>query len=226
MSKIALITGGTRGIGQAIAEKFANEGMIVEVTSKETADVSDFNACEKFVKEVFDKYGRIDILVNNAGITNDGLFLRMSKEDFEKVIDVNLMGTFNMTKHVIPIMVKQRYGKIINIASVVGITGNAGQANYAASKAGIIGLTKTLAKEFASRNILVNAIAPGFIETDMTNVLKPEIKEEILKQIPLKRMGSADDVANLACFLGSDESTYITGQVINIDGRHGNVNDV
>ena len=218
MSKIALITGGTRGIGKAIAEKFKDEGIIVEITNRENADVSDFDSCGEFVKKIFARHGRIDILVNNAGITNDSLFLRMSKEDFTKVIDVNLIGTFNMTKHVIPIMVKQRYGKIINMASVVGIVGNAGQANYAASKAGIIGITKTLAKEFASRNINVNAVAPGFIETDMTNVLKAEIKEEILKKIPLKRMGNVDDVANLVKFLASDESNYITGQIINIDG--------
>jgi len=216
--RVAIVTGGSRGIGKAIKEKLEEQGVVVEVTSRENCDVSDYEACGKYVKEIFGKHGRIDILVNNAGITNDGLFLRMSKEDFENVIDVNLMGTFNMTKHVVGIMTKQRHGKIINMASVVGISGNAGQTNYAASKAGIIGLTKSLAKEFASRNINVNAIAPGFIETDMTNVLKEETKEAILNQIPLKKMGNTEDVANLVKFLASDESNYITGQVINVDG--------
>ena len=158
------------------------------------------------------------LLVNNAGITKDGLILRMKKEEFQQVIDINLTGTFNMTRNVIPYMMKQRSGRIINMASVVGITGNAGQTNYAASKAGIIGFTKSLAKEVASRNILVNAIAPGFIETDMTNVLADQVKENILNQIPLKRMGTANEVAKLVKFLSSEDSKYITGQVINVDG--------
>ncbi len=157
-------------------------------------------------------------MVNNAGITKDTLLMRMTKDDFEKVINVNLVGTFNMSKNVIPYMMKKRNGRIINISSVVGISGNAGQTNYAASKAGIIGFTKSLAKEVASRNILVNAVAPGFIETSMTAVLKDEIKEEIAKQIPLKRMGTPEDVANVVSFLVSEKSNYITGQVINIDG--------
>ena len=170
------------------------------------------------IKEVIEKFGRIDVLVNNAGITKDTLLMRMTKEDFEQVINVNLVGTFNMSKNVIQYMMKQRNGRIINISSVVGISGNAGQTNYAASKAGIIGFTKSLAKEVASRNILVNAVAPGFIETDMTDVLKDEVKDAIGKQIPLKRMGTPEDVANVVSFLASEKSNYITGQVINIDG--------
>ncbi len=170
------------------------------------------------IKEVIEKFGRIDVLVNNAGITKDTLLMKMTKEDFEQVINVNLVGTFNMSKNVIQYMMKQRNGRIINISSVVGISGNAGQTNYAASKAGIIGFTKSLAKEVASRNILVNAVAPGFIETDMTDVLKDEVKDAIGKQIPLKRMGTPEDVANVVSFLASEKSNYITGQVINIDG--------
>ena len=181
-------------------------------------DVSKFEDCENIVKNVTEKLEKIDVLVNNAGITKDGLILRMKKEEFQQVIDINLTGTFNMTRNVIPYMMKQRSGRIINMASVVGITGNAGQTNYAASKAGIIGFTKSLAKEVASRNILVNAIAPGFIETDMTNVLADQVKENILNQIPLKRMGTANEVAKLVKFLSSEDSKYITGQVINVDG--------
>ena len=165
-----------------------------------------------------EEFGRIDVLVNNAGITRDGLIMRMKKEDFESVIDTNLTGTFNMTRNVVPFMIKQKNGRIINLSSVVGITGNAGQTNYSASKAGVIGFTKSLAKEVASRNILVNAIAPGFIETDMTKVLSDNVKEAILNQIPLKRMGEAKEVAKLVKFLVSDDSKYITGQVINVDG--------
>ena len=160
----------------------------------------------------------MDILINNAGITKDMLLMRMKKEDFEQVIDTNLVGTFNVTKNVVPYMMKARSGRIINISSVVGISGNAGQTNYSASKAGIIGFTKSLAKEIASRNILVNAVAPGFIETNMTDVLKDDVKQEIAKNIPLKRMGTTQDVANVVKFLASDDSSYITGQVINVDG--------
>ena len=181
-------------------------------------DVSSFEDCERFVKEIINEYGKIDVLVNNAGITKDTLLMRMKKEDFESVIDVNLVGTFNVTKNVIPYMMKARCGRIINISSVVGVSGNAGQTNYSASKAGIIGFTKSLAKEIASRNILVNAVAPGFIETNMTDVLKDEVKEAISKQIQLNRMGKAEDVANVVKFLASEDSSYITGQVINIDG--------
>lgn len=238
--KVALITGATRGIGRQIAITLAKQGFDIAInyrkenedlisTKKQIeeigvsclavqGDVSKFEDCEKFVKEVIENYGNIDVLVNNAGITKDNLLMRMKQEDFEQVIDVNLIGTFNVTKNVITYMMKARTGRIINISSVVGIAGNAGQTNYSASKAGIIGFTKSLAKEVASRNILVNAIAPGFIETDMTGVLKDEVKENIAKSIPLKRMGNSQDVANLVKFLSSEDSSYITGQVINVDG--------
>lgn len=181
-------------------------------------DVSIFEDCERFVQEVIKEYGQIDVLVNNAGITKDTLLMRMKKEDFESVIDVNLVGTFNVTKNVISHMMKARSGRIINISSVVGVSGNAGQTNYSASKAGMIGFTKSLAKEVASRNILVNAVAPGFIVTSMTDVLKDDIKDEIAKAIPLKRMGTTKDVANVVKFLASEDSSYITGQVIHVDG--------
>ena len=170
------------------------------------------------VKEIIETLGKIDVLVNNAGITKDGLLMRMAKEDFESVIDINLVGTFNVTRNVIPLMIKQKSGRVINISSVVGVAGNAGQTNYSASKAGIIGFTKSLAREVASRNILVNAVAPGFIATDMTSVLNDSQKENISTQIPLKRMGEAQDVANLVKFLASEEASYITGQVIHVDG--------
>ena len=240
MSKVALITGATRGIGRQIAVTLSKEGYNIAInyrtrnedlenTKKEIeennvkcfevqGDVSNFEDCERFVKEIIEKYGKIDVLVNNAGITKDTLLMRMNKEDFNTVIDINLCGTFNVTKNVISHMIKARYGKIINISSVVGISGNAGQTNYSASKAGIIGFTKSLAKEVASRNIFVNAVAPGFIETSMTEILKENVKEEILKSIPLRRMGTVQDVANVVKFLASDESSYITGQVINVDG--------
>ena len=170
------------------------------------------------IESAIKEFGKIDVLVNNAGITKDMLLARMKEEDFKQVIDVNLVGTFNMTKNVISYMMKARNGRIINISSVVGIAGNAGQTNYSASKAGIIGFTKSLAKEVASRNILVNAVAPGFIETNMTDVLKQEVKDEIAKNIPLKRMGTPQDVANVVKFLASEDSSYITGQVISVDG--------
>ena len=240
MEKSALITGATRGIGKQIAITLAKQGYNIalnyrkeneelENTKKEIeeigvqvlvvkGDVSNFEECENFVKQVIERFGQIDVLVNNAGITKDMLLMRMKKEDFEQVIDTNLVGTFNVTKNVVPYMMKARSGRIINISSVVGISGNAGQTNYSASKAGIIGFTKSLAKEIASRNILVNAVAPGFIETNMTDVLKDDVKQEIAKNIPLKRMGTAQDVANVVKFLASDDSSYITGQVINVDG--------
>lgn len=240
MEKCALITGATRGIGKQIAITLAKQGYNIalnyrkeneelENTKKEIeeigvqvlavkGDVSNFEDCENFVKQVIERFGQIDVLVNNAGITKDMLLMRMKKEDFEQVIDTNLVGTFNVTKNVVPYMMKARSGRIINISSVVGISGNAGQTNYSASKAGIIGFTKSLAKEIASRNILVNAVAPGFIETNMTDVLKDDVKQEIAKNIPLKRMGTAQDVANVVKFLASDDSSYITGQVINVDG--------
>ena len=239
--KVALITGGSRGIGKALAKKFAKEGydIVINYVSESAelgkvkeemienrnvdilfvkADVTNYNGCEEMIKEVINKFGRIDVLVNNAGITKDGLLMRMKEEDFDKVIEVNLKGTFNVTKNVIPYMMKQRSGKIVNISSVVGIGGNAGQANYAASKAGIIGFTKSVAKELASRNILANCVAPGFIKTDMTDVLSDAVKENINKQIPLNKMGEADEVANAVYFLASEENTYITGQVLNVDG--------
>lgn len=181
-------------------------------------DVTDFAICEEMVKKAVEKFGKIDVLINNAGITKDNLLMRMKEEDFDKVINVNLKGTFNMTKNVISYMMKQRNGKIVNISSVVGVSGNSGQANYAASKAGVIGFTKSVAKELASRNILANAVAPGFIETDMTDVLSDSVKESIHAQIPLKKMGKAEEVANAVYFLGSEENTYITGQVLNVDG--------
>ena len=240
MNKVVLVTGATRGIGKQIAITFAKEGYDIAInyrkeneelenTKKEIdeigvkclavqGDVSCFEDCERFIKEIINEYGKIDVLVNNAGITKDTLLMRMKKEDFESVINVNLVGTFNVTKNVIPYMMKAKSGRIINISSVVGVSGNAGQTNYSASKAGIIGFTKSLAKEIASRNILVNAVAPGFIETNMTDVLKDEVKEAISKQIPLNRMGKAEDVANVVKFLASEDSSYITGQVINIDG--------
>lgn len=239
--KIALVTGAARGIGREIAKKLAKEGYDVAINYRTKTDeldtlkseiesdfgvkcalvqgdVSSFEDAEKMVKETVEQLGKIDVLVNNAGITKDGLLMRMSKEDFEKVVDINLVGTFNVTRNVIPLMVKQKSGRVINISSVVGVAGNAGQTNYSASKAGIIGFTKSLAREVASRNILVNAVAPGFIATDMTSVLSDAQKENISTQIPLKRMGTAEDVANLVKFLASDEVAYITGQVVHVDG--------
>ena len=240
MDKCALITGATRGIGKQIAITLAKQGYNIalnyrkeneelENTKKEIekigvqilavkGDVANFEDCENFVKQVIERFGQIDVLVNNAGITRDGLLMRMKEEDFDKVIEINLKGTFLVTKAVIPYMLKKRDGKIINLASVVGVTGNAGQCNYSASKAGIIGFTKSIAKELASRNIRANAIAPGFIDTDMTSVLADEVKDSINAQIPMKRMGTAQEIANVAYFLGCEESSYITGQVINIDG--------
>ena len=240
MSKVAFITGATRGIGRAIALELAKEGYNIalnyrtenealENLKKEISeigvecypvqgDVSKAEDSERMTKEIIEHFEQIDVLVNNAGITKDKLIQRMKEEEFTDVINVNLVGTFNITKNVIKYMTKKRYGKIINLSSVVGISGNAGQSNYAASKAGIIGFTKSIAKELASRNITANAVAPGFIQTDMTNVLKDEIKEAIEGTIPLKRLGTAEDVAKVVKFLASDESSYITGQVINVDG--------
>ena len=240
MDKVALITGAARGIGKQIEITLAKEGYnialnyrtntdsIIEFKEKIESynvecllvqgDVSIYEDTERIAKETFEKFGKIDVLVNNAGITKDMLLLRMKPEDFMSVVNVNLTGTYNMTKNVSNYMMKARSGRIINVSSVVGLSGNAGQANYSASKAGIIGFTKSLAKELASRNILVNAVAPGFIETDMTSVLKDDVKEKIFEQITLKREGTAEEVANVVKFLASNDSSYITGQVINIDG--------
>lgn len=237
--RVSLITGGARGIGREIALTFAKEGsdivicdinqQILESTKKEieglgrraevfVVDVTNSQQVEDMVNKILDKFQKIDILVNNAGITRDSLIVRMKEEDFDRVIAVNLKGTFICTKAVSKVMMKQKYGKIVSIASIIGIMGNAGQANYAASKAGIIGLTKSVAKELASRNINVNAIAPGFIETDMTARLADDVRSKMLTLIPLNRFGKANDVANLALFLASDASSYITGQVIQVDG--------
>ena len=239
--KTVLITGGSRGIGKAVAMKFAENGykIIINYVSDKTdteqlkkellqagaadillikEDVSNSEDVKNMVKETIEKFEKIDVLVNNAGITKDNLLMRMSEEEFDKVIQINLKGTYLVTKEVTRYMMKKKKGSIVNLASVVGVAGNAGQCNYAASKAGIIGLTKSVAKELASRNIRANAVAPGFIETDMTNVLKDEIKENINSQIPLKRMGTAREVAELVYFLGEDSSSYITAQVINVDG--------
>ncbi|MCC3868848.1 3-oxoacyl-[acyl-carrier-protein] reductase [Terrisporobacter mayombei] len=238
--KCAVITGASRGIGREIALKYAKEGanIVLNYRNSETealqlkeeldklgsdtlifkANVSNFEEAEKLIKEAKEAFGRVDILVNNAGITKDNLIIRMKEEDFDSVIDVNLKGAFNCLKAVTPIMIRQKSGKIINMSSVVGVIGNAGQVNYCASKAGLIGMTKSLAREIGGKNINVNAIAPGFIDTDMTKVLSEDQKKNIMSQVPLKRLGQAEDIANLALFLGSDQSNYITGQVIHVDG--------
>lgn len=238
--KVAVVTGASRGIGRAIALAMAENGATViinyngsarraEAVKKEILEkggkaavyqcnVSDFAAAEQFIQDVIKEYGRIDILVNNAGITRDGLLMRMSEEDFDAVLDTNLKGTFNTIRFVSRQMLKQKGGRIINLSSVSGLAGNAGQTNYSASKAGVIGLTKAVAKELASRHITVNAIAPGFIETEMTDALGDKIKEEALKQIPLGTFGKPEDIANAAVFLASDRAAYITGQVIRVDG--------
>jgi 3-oxoacyl-[acyl-carrier protein] reductase len=235
-SKIAMITGGASGIGAGIARKFSQSGAHVAIcdidrsTGEKTAqdlgpntrfyelDISSEASVNATVDNIARDLGRIDILVNNAGITNDKLILRMTESDWDRVIRINLTGTFLVTRAVAKHMIKQRAGRIVNIASVIGIIGNAGQANYAASKAGIIGLTKSCAKEFASRCITVNAIAPGFIQTRMTDILSEEAKNAYLKNIPLNRFGTPEDVANLARFLASDDAAYITGHVVNLDG--------
>lgn len=238
--KVAVVTGASRGIGKAIALKLASMDMTVIVNyagSKEKAenvvkeieekggraeaiqcDVSDFTQCQKMIEDVHKRYGSIDVLVNNAGITRDGLVMAMKEEDFDDVIATNLKGTFNCIRFVSRIMMKQRHGKIINMSSVSGVAGNAGQVNYSAAKAGVIGITKSMARELASRNVNVNAIAPGFIETDMTDALSDKVKEQAVSQIPLGRFGKAEEVAELAGFLAGDNSNYITGQVFHIDG--------
>ena len=238
--KVVIITGASRGIGKGIAEIFAKNGANVAFTYSSSAssaqeleneltalgvkakgyqsNAADFNEAEKLVNDVLADFGTVDVLINNAGITKDNLLMRMSEEDFDAVIDINLKSVFNMTKAVQKTMLKNRAGSIINMSSVVGVKGNAGQANYAASKAGMIGFTKSIALELGSRNIRCNAIAPGFIETEMTAKLNEDVVKGWRESIPLKRGGSPDDVANVCVFLASDMSAYVTGQVINVDG--------
>lgn len=237
--RVALVTGGARGIGKEIAVLFAKEGADIAICDVNpdtlasakselealgrrvltgAVDVTKAAAAEAFVQKTLDNFKKIDILVNNAGITKDGLLVRMSEADWDAVLAVNLKGAFNFTKAAAKIMMKQRDGRIVNMASIIGIMGNAGQANYAASKGGLIAFTKTVAKELASRNVRANAIAPGFIQTDMTAKLSDEIKGEMLKFVPLGKFGTVHDVANLALFLASDDSAYITGQVVQVDG--------
>lgn len=238
--KVAVVTGASNGIGREIALTLAQRGASVIINYRSSAekaeklkeellsmnlqaetfraDVSDFSEAQSLIDFAIQKFGRLDILVNNAGITADNLVLRMTEEDFDRVINVNLKGAWNCSKHAARYMTKQRSGKIINISSVVGIVGNPGQSNYAAAKAGIIGLTKALAKELAKRNVTVNAVAPGFIKTDMTQSLNPEWISEIEKNIPLGRLGETKDIAKVVAFLCGEEADYITGQVINVDG--------
>ena len=243
-NKVAIVTGGARGIGKEICRTFLEEGAIVYIfdvddqggnkTASEfkssysdskveflRVDITSEENVEESIDKIIGNEGRVDILVNNAGITRDNLILRMSLEDWQKVIDINLTGAFICSKYTVRYMVKERSGKIINISSIVGVHGNAGQSNYSSSKAGIIGLTKTLAKELAGRNILVNAVAPGYIETDMTEKLSDKIKEKLMELIPVKKLGSVNDVAKTVLFLSSDDSNYITGTVINLDGGMG-----
>ncbi len=238
--KIAVVTGASRGIGREIAKTLAAKGAVVIVNYNGSAaraeevaaeiqeaggkaeavqcDVSDFGKAAELMDYVVKTYGRVDILVNNAGITRDNLLMKMSEEDFDAVISTNLKGAFNCMKHVSRQMIKQRSGRIINISSVSGVMGNAGQVNYSASKAGVIGMTKSAAREMASRGVTCNAVAPGFIVTEMTDVLSDKIKESISETIPMKRFGQTADVANTVAFLASDEAAYITGQVISVDG--------
>lgn len=238
--KVALVTGSSRGIGKCIAITLASYGATVivnynsgkekadEVVSEITANggkaityrcnVSDYEEVENMMKDIVKEYGSLDILVNNAGITKDGLLLKMSEQDYDAVLDTNLKGTFNCIKHISRQMLKQRSGRIINLSSVVGVYGNAGQVNYSASKAGVIGITKSVAKEFGSRGITVNAVAPGFIVTEMTDAMSEEAKNKAAGQIAMKRLGDVKDVAEVVAFLASDKATYVTGQVICVDG--------
>jgi 3-oxoacyl-[acyl-carrier protein] reductase len=238
--KTAVVTGASRGIGRAIAIKLATLGVNIVVNYRNSVDavqevvkeiqalgatalavqcdISSYSDVENMMKKSMEEFGTIDILVNNAGITKDGLLMRMKEEDFDSVIDINLKGAFNCTRHVSAIMLKQRSGRIINISSVSGLTGNAGQVNYSSAKAGILGMTKAVARELASRGVTCNAVAPGYIQTDMTDGLSEKVKDTIMSTIPLKRLGMAEDVANAVAFLASEEASYITGQVINVDG--------
>ncbi len=238
--RIALVTGASRGIGRGIAQKLASLGATVllnykgsqeqaealetEITQKGGlarcvgCDVSDFTACGAMVEQIIKQYGRVDILVNNAGVTRDNLIMRMSEEDYDRVLDTNLKGAFNTIRHLSRYFLKQRSGKIVNISSVSGVLGNAGQANYSASKAGLIGLTKSVARELASRGICVNAVAPGFIDTDMTRALPEKAREAGVAAVPMGRMGSVADIAETVAFLAGDRANYITGQVICVDG--------
>lgn len=237
---MALVTGGTRGIGRAIVLKLASAGASIAFTGQRESEAlrqtesevanmgvkckayisnaSDYTLTQELVSEIHKEFGRVDILVNNAGITKDTLLMRMSEEQWDDVINVNLKSTFNFTKAVVPIMARQRQGSIVNISSIVGLNGNPGQANYAASKAGIIGLTKSVAKEMGVRNIRVNAIAPGFIATEMTDALPQEVKDDYAKRISLRRLGQGEDIANVVLFLASDLAGYVTGEVITVDG--------
>lgn len=239
-NKTAVVTGGSRGIGLAIATKLAQGGANIAILyvgnesegikAKEEllqygtkveqyfCDVSDFEASQKVVEQVIEEFGGIDFLINNAGITRDKLILNMDEKDFDTVISVNLKGTFNMIKHTYKHFMKKRFGRIVSTSSIVGLNGNAGQANYSASKAGIIGLTKSVAKELAGRGVTANAVAPGYIGTDMTNVLSDKVKDAMKAQIPAKRIGTPEDVANVVAFLCSDEAAYVTGEVIRVDG--------
>lgn len=238
--KIALVTGAGRGIGRAIAETLAAQGAYVylnyhgsEAAAQEAAaqivqdggkaeavrcNVADFQACGEMIAQIVKKSGRLDILVNNAGITKDGLLMKMSEEDYDQVLDINLKGTFHTIRHASRYLLKQRSGRIINITSVSGVLGNAGQANYSASKAGVIGLTKSAARELASRGICVNAVAPGYVETDMTRALPEQVKAQMLSQIPLGRAASPQEIADVVLFLASEQSAYMTGQVLCVDG--------
>ena len=237
--KVAVITGANSGVGEATALAFAKEGATVVISARRIeplnavadkikaeggtvlavpTDISDKAACENLMDKAVEAFGKIDILVNNAGITRDKLVLNMDEKDFDAVIGVNLKGTFNMIKHTYKHFMKKRYGRIVSTSSVVGIMGNAGQANYSASKAGIIGMTKSVAKELAGRGVTVNAVAPGYIGTDMTNALSDKVKDAMKAQIPAKRIGTPEDVANVVAFLCSDDAAYVTGEVIKVDG--------